>query len=96
MRQTHPQLKPGLALTAVGATSVVGMPYKQVIDTIKAGGRPLTVHFMSAAPVGVAPALALAPAVTSSMDLVLQRCDFRSFFRLLYDCFTTVLRLMCD
>ena len=59
---THPQIKPGLTLMAVGATSVVGMPYKQVIETIKAQGRPVTCQFSSTAaspaqsPVAAAPA----------------------------------------
>eukprot|EP01044_Picomonas_judraskeda_P005262 COSAG03_NODE_491_length_7456_cov_22.158353_1_plen_303_part_10 len=43
----HPQLKPGLVLLKVGATTVLGMPYKQVIETIKAQGRPLTCLFSS-------------------------------------------------
>lgn len=43
--ERHAQLQPGLILTAVGPTSVVTMPYKQVIQTIKASGRPLTCQF---------------------------------------------------
>ena len=48
----HPQLKAGLVLMAVGSTSVVGMPYKQVIDTIKAQGRPVTCQFGAGSPGG--------------------------------------------
>ena len=69
---THPQLQPGLTLLAVGATSVVGMPYPQVIETIKAQGRPVTCQFSSAAaspaqsPQAAAPARA-APAAVSAL-----------------------------
>ena len=43
--ESHTELKPGLTLLSVGGTSVAGMPYKQVIETIKGGGRPLTCVF---------------------------------------------------
>ena len=43
--EAHTELKPGLVLLSVGGTSVVGMPYKQVIETIKGAGRPLTCEF---------------------------------------------------
>ena len=44
--EQHPQLKPGLTLLSVGSTSVRSMPYKRVIETIKAAGsRPLTCQF---------------------------------------------------
>eukprot|EP01043_Picozoa_sp_COSAG02_P068431 COSAG02_NODE_11364_length_1739_cov_2.932317_1_plen_445_part_10 len=46
--EAHTQLKPGLVLVRVGDTSVVDMPYKQVIETIKAGGRPLACVFSAA------------------------------------------------
>ena len=42
---THAALVPGIKLMAVGATDVVGMPYKQVIETIKAQGRPVMCQF---------------------------------------------------
>ena len=70
---THPQLQPGLTLLAVGATSVVGMPYPQVIETIKAQGRPVTCQFSSAAaspaqsPQAAAPARAAPAARPSSV-----------------------------
>eukprot|EP01043_Picozoa_sp_COSAG02_P065689 COSAG02_NODE_9988_length_2056_cov_4.618293_1_plen_132_part_10 len=65
---SHAQLKPGLTLLAVGATSCVGMPYKQVIETIRAQGRPVTLEFSSSgsspaqSPQAAAPAPAPTPA----------------------------------
>jgi hypothetical protein len=43
--ELHPSLSPGLVLIAVGTVSVAGMSYRDVIDTIKAHGRPLTCCF---------------------------------------------------
>ena len=43
--ERHPELRPGLSLVTVGSTSVVGMPYRQVIETIKVQGRPVRCEF---------------------------------------------------
>ena len=45
--KSHPELKPGLLVQAVGGESVVGLGYKQTLAAIKAGGRPLTVGFIN-------------------------------------------------
>ena len=57
----HPQLQVGLTLTAVGATSVEGVLYQDVITMIKAQGRPLDMQFSSAAPAGAGAATTPAP-----------------------------------
>ena len=46
--EDHPQLTSGLTLLAVGEQSVVGMPYKDVIQTIKSAARPVTCVFAAA------------------------------------------------
>ena len=53
--EDHAELKPGLTLIAVAGTSVVGMPYPKVIETIKAQkSRPLTCVFRGSADVSSA------------------------------------------
>lgn len=46
--EDHPQLTSGLTLLSVGEQSVVGMPYKEVIQTIKSASRPVTCVFAAA------------------------------------------------
>ena len=42
----HPELRPGLALTAVGGSSTAGLDYSQVIDLVRSlPGRPLRCSF---------------------------------------------------
>jgi succinyl-CoA synthetase alpha subunit len=45
--ERHTQLHPGLVLQTIGEVSAAGKPYDQVIATIKAGGRPLSMTFSS-------------------------------------------------
>ena len=40
-----PELQPGMALTAVQGRSVIGLPYADTMEEIKAAGRPLTLSF---------------------------------------------------
>ena len=43
--EQHTQLQTGLILTSVAGASVSGKDYREVIEMIKAGGRPLTMAF---------------------------------------------------
>ena len=43
--ENHDVVVPGRTLLSIESTRVVGLPYKQVIETIKAGARPITLTF---------------------------------------------------
>ena len=50
----HPQLRPGLILTAVAGTSTAGLSYRRVIDLVRSlPGRPLQCSFSAAGHEGV-------------------------------------------
>ena len=45
--EQHPQLRAGLVLSGVGGQPSAGWTYDQALGAIKAGGRPLDLHFVS-------------------------------------------------